>query len=64
MIQLGEFLGRLLGPLLKTGLPLLKSVIKPLDMLGLTSAASATDTAINKKNVRIRRKSHNTNNFK
>ena len=28
MIQLGEFLGRLLGPLLKTGLPLMKSVIK------------------------------------
>ena len=28
MIQLGGFLGRLLGPLLKTGLPLLKSVIK------------------------------------
>ena len=30
MIQLGEFLGRLLGPLLKTGLPLLENVIKPL----------------------------------
>ena len=30
MIQSGEFLGRLLGPLLKTGLPLMKSVIKPL----------------------------------
>ena len=36
-------------PLLKSGLPLLKSVVKPLDMLGLTAAASATDTAINKK---------------
>ena len=30
MIQLGGFLGRLLGPLLKTGLPLTKNVIKPL----------------------------------
>ena len=30
MIQPGGFLGRLLGPLLKTGLPLMKSVIKPL----------------------------------
>ena len=30
MIQSGEFLGRLLGPLLKTGLPLLENVIKPL----------------------------------
>ena len=32
--------------LLKSGLPLLKSVVKPLGMLG---AASATDAAINKK---------------
>ena len=30
MIQSGGFLGRLLGPLLKTGLPLIESVIKPL----------------------------------
>ena len=30
MIQSGRFLGRLLGPLLKTGLPLIKNVIKPL----------------------------------
>ena len=29
MIQSGGFLGKLLGPLLKTGLPLMKSVIKP-----------------------------------
>ena len=36
-------------PLLKSGLPLLKSVVKPLGMLGLTAAASATDAAINKK---------------
>ena len=28
MIQSGGFLGRLLGPLLKTGLPLMKSAIK------------------------------------
>ena len=37
-------------PLLKSGLPLLKSVLKQLGMLGLTAAASATDAAINKKN--------------
>ena len=30
MIQSGGFLGRLLGPLLKTGLPLIKNVINPL----------------------------------
>ena len=46
MIQLGGFLGRLLGPLLKPGLPLIKNLIKPLAKsalipLGLTAAASA-----------------------
>ena len=51
--QSGGFLGRLLGPLLKIELPLEnvlkllpKSVLIP---LGLMSAASATDEAINKK---------------
>ena len=58
MIQLGGFLGRLLGPLLKTGLPLMKSVIQPLAKsvlipLGLTAAASAADAGIHKKNIRI-----------
>ena len=49
-MQKGGFL-RFLTPLLKSGLPLLKSVIKPLGMLGLTAAASATDAAINKKKL-------------
>ena len=54
MIQSGGFLGRLLGPLLKTGLPLVKSVIKPLAQsvlipLGLTAAPSAADAGIRKK---------------
>ena len=53
MIQSGGFLGRLLGLLLRTGLPLMKSAIKPLAKgvlvpLGLTSAASAADTGIHK----------------
>ena len=39
-------------PLLKSGLPLLKSVVKPLGMKGLTAAASATDAAIKKKILR------------
>ena len=30
MVQSGELLGRLLGPLLKTGLQLMKNIIKPL----------------------------------
>ena len=52
--QSGELLGRLLGPLLKTGLPLMKNVWKPLVKsvfipLGLIGAASATDAAIHKK---------------
>ena len=52
MIQLGGFLSRLLGPLLKTGLPLIKNVIKPLAKsvlipLGLTAAAA--DAGIHKK---------------
>ena len=54
MIQSGGFLGRLLGPLLKTGLPLIKNVIKPLAKrilipLGLTATASAADAGIHKK---------------
>ena len=54
MLQSGEFLGRLPGPLLKTGLPLIKNVIKPLAKsvlipLGLTAAASAADAGIHKK---------------
>ena len=47
-MQKGGFL-RFLAPLLESGLPLLKSVIKPLGMLGLTAAVSATDAVINKK---------------
>ena len=47
-IQKGGFL-KFLVPLLKSGFPLLRSAIKPLAMLGLTAAASATDPAINKK---------------
>ena len=47
-MQKGEFL-KFLMPLLKSGLSLLKSVVKPLGMLRLTAAASATDAAINKK---------------
>ena len=54
MIQSGGFLGKLLGLLLKTRLPLMKSVIKPLAKsilipLGLTAAASAADAGIHKK---------------
>ena len=54
MIQSGGFLGKLLGPLLKTGLPLTKSVVTPLAKsvlipLGLTAAASAADAGIHKK---------------
>ena len=54
MTQSGGFLGRLLGPLLKTGLPLIKNIVKRLAKsvlipLGLTAAASVADAGIHKK---------------
>ena len=71
MIHSGWFLGRLLGPLLKTGLPIIKNVIKLLAKsvliaLGLTAASSAADAGIHKKllgsghNRPLSRASHNT----
>ena len=71
MIQSGGFLGSLLGPLLKTGLPLIRNVIEPLAKtilipLGLTAAASAADAGIHKKILRIRLSFflYNSNNIK
>ena len=54
IIQFRGFLSKLLGPLLKTGLPLIKNVIKPLPKsvlipLGLTAAPSPADAEIQKK---------------
>ena len=54
IIQSGRFLEKLLGPLLKAGLPLISNVIKPLAksvliLLGLTAVASAADAGIHKK---------------
>ena len=49
IIQSGGFLGKILGSLLKTELPLLKSVIKPLGLLGLTVTSSAIDLGVQKK---------------
>ena len=51
--QSGGYLGRLLGPLIKTGLPLIKNAFKPLARSvlipsGLIAAAAATDAAIYK----------------
>ena len=65
MIQSGGFVGKLLGPLLRTGLPLMKSVIKPLAKsvlvpLGLTAAASAADAGIHKKILGSGHKNNNT----
>ena len=66
--QSGGFVGRLLGPLLKAGLPLIPNVIEPLAKnvlipLGLIAAASAADAGIHKKNLWIR-KYGNFNNIK
>ena len=54
IIQSGGFLVKLLGLLLKIGLPLIKNVITPLAKsvlipLGLTATASAADAGIHKK---------------
>ena len=54
MIQSGGVIGRLFGPLLKTGLTLIKNAIKPLIKsvlipLRLTAAASAADAGMHKK---------------
>ena len=54
ILQSGGFLGRLLVPLLKNGLPLIGNVLIPLAKsvlipLGLTEAASATNVVIHKK---------------
>ena len=59
MMQSGGFLGRLLGPLLKTRLPVMKNVIKPLTKsvlisLGLTAAASVAYAGIHIKYWRLR----------
>ena len=54
MIQSGGFLGRLLDPLLKTGLPLIKNVIKPLAksvLIPLWLTASAADVGIHIKKI-------------
>ena len=63
LIQSRGFLGRLFGLLLKTGLLLIKNVIKTLAesaliLLGLTAAASVADTGIHKK---ILGSGHNNN---
>ena len=52
--RIGGFFSRLLGPLLKSGLPLMKNGLKPLAKcvlipLGWTATVSATDAAIHKK---------------
>ena len=66
MVQSGGCLGRLLGPL-KTGLQLIKNVIKPLAEsvlvpLGVSAAASAADAGIHKKNLRL--ENNNISNIK
>ena len=51
IIQSGRFLGRLLGPVLKTGLPLMKNLLAKSVLIPklLTAAVSAADARIHKK---------------
>ena len=58
IIQSGGCQGKLLGPLLKTGLLLIKNVIKPLGKsalipLGLTAATSAADAGMQQQQQKI-----------
>ena len=46
IVKTWRFLGRLIGPLLKAGLSLMKNVLMPLQLL---AAVSVTDPAIQKK---------------
>ena len=67
MVQSGEFPGRLFGTLLKTRLPIMKNVNKPLAKnvlvpIGLTTAAPPADAGKHRKNLRIW--NNNTNNIK
>ena len=73
MIQSGGSFCRLLGPLIKTGLPIMKNTVKLLAKsvlipLGLTASASAADAGIHKKILGSRRPLsfalHNNNNIK
>ena len=73
MMQSGGSFCRLLGPLIKTGLPIMKNTVKPLAKsvlipLGLTASASAADAGIHKKILGSRRPLsfalHNNNNIK
>ena len=53
IVQSGGFLDKLRGPLLKTRLSILKSVIKSLGFLGLTAASSLIDKSIAKKKYMV-----------
>ena len=54
IVQSGGFLGRLWEPLLKTGLSLMKDVLKPLTKSAIIPlGVTVTDAAIHKKNVSI-----------
>ena len=62
--QFGGFLSRILGPLLKTGMPLIKNVLKPLAKsvlipLALTALTSATYETIHKKRMISNREINN-----
>ena len=66
MGELGGFLDRLLDPLLKTGLPLMKNVSTSLAKsvlipLRLTAAASAADAEMHKKILGSGKQNNKTN---
>ena len=51
MLQSGGFLGKLIGPLLKTGLPLIKNVITPLAKSVLIPLALIASASVGEGNM-------------
>ena len=64
MIQSGGFLGRILGPLQKTGLPLLKNVIMPLAKNSIRTNSSSTCSRCRNTYKSLKLWRNSTNNIK
>ena len=62
IVQSGGFLGKPLGPLLKTGLPLMKNVIKCFNFIRINSSSISSRCRNTYKNLRLW--NNNTNNIK
>ena len=62
IVQSGEFLGRLLEPFLKTGLPLMKNILKPLAKSVLNKSSIGSRCRNSEETTWL--DNHNNDNFK